>query len=491
MLEVFGEPCAALSCPTRNTQAAAAWPTKGDSMIKLGTLFWEMAVSNSEFLHDLAMADQAVEAFADGAEQDLNSAGVAFAKFGVAAMVTLSNAARKAVAFSKEAITLAAAAEETGSKFDTVFGPAARRVEEELTNFAMAAQRSKYDLKQMASSVQDTFVPLGFARDQAADLSEQLVKLAVDVGSFNNAHDLEVMAAFQSALVGNHEAVRRFGIVISEATMNQELFSMGIEGGIRKATELEKTQARLNLLMKGSSDAQGDAIRTAGSYTNAMRGLESVLQDVKTTIGEQLLPSVTPFLVTLKEFAVDVAPLVVTALETIIAAVEPAIQKLSELLNNFEDAMAAAADEAEQSIDRMGQASENGVEIQTGFVRNSVQTLNLFVDAVKMAFATVAEAFTGFAAGWGSFWELLGRGDVTGALEAMAAAMNEVGDELVRWLNTVANSGDEIVALDERNGHRHPGGYRPGRPGLHRFGRPDYAVLGGLRRAAPGMGRGQ
>ena len=75
----------------------------------------------------------------------------------------------------------------------------------------------------MASTVQDTFVPLGFARNEASDLSVQLTKLAVDVASFNNASDTETMRAFQSAIVGNHETVRRFGIVITEATLQQEL----------------------------------------------------------------------------------------------------------------------------------------------------------------------------------------------------------------------------------------------------------------------------
>ena len=71
----------------------------------------------------------------------------------------------------------------------------------------------------MASSVQDTFVPLGFARGEAAKLSVQLTKLAVDTASFNNAQDIPTMMAFQSALVGNHEAVRRFGIVITETEL--------------------------------------------------------------------------------------------------------------------------------------------------------------------------------------------------------------------------------------------------------------------------------
>ena len=116
-------------------------------------------------------------------------------------------------------INLASAAEEMRNKSATVFGAFAGDVTRQLNIFADATGRSTIELEGMAASVQDTFVPLGFARGEAANLSVQLTKLATDVASFQNAQDPEVMAAFQSALVGNHEAVRRFGIVRSWGAM--------------------------------------------------------------------------------------------------------------------------------------------------------------------------------------------------------------------------------------------------------------------------------
>ena len=52
------------------------------------------------------------------------------------------------------------------------------------------------------------------------------------------------MKAFQSALVGNHETVRRFGIVITEAELQAELFRMGITKSKDEITAAEKLQAR-------------------------------------------------------------------------------------------------------------------------------------------------------------------------------------------------------------------------------------------------------
>ena len=187
-------------------------------------------------------------------------------------------------------VQLASAAEEMRNKSATVFGAFAGDVTKELNTFADATGRSIIELEGMAASVQDTFVPLGFARGEAADLSVQLTKLATDVASFQNAQDPDVMQAFQSALVGNHEAVRRFGIVITEAPLQAELNRMGIRKNINEITNEEKVRARLNLLIAGSSDAIGDAEKTADSFENRQKGMNSALQDLAVGVLTPLLP---------------------------------------------------------------------------------------------------------------------------------------------------------------------------------------------------------
>lgn len=189
--------------------------------------------------------------------------------------------------------SLASHIEEMQAKSSVVFGRFAEGVRTELGKFADEANRSVFELEEMAASIQDTFVPMGFARGEAASLSIQLTKLATDVASFNNASDTETMAAFQSALVGNHETVRRFGVVITEATLQQELLRMGINKSAKEITNAEKVQARLNLLLAGTTDAQGDAIKTSGSFANEMKGLQGNLKALGIEIGQELLPTMT------------------------------------------------------------------------------------------------------------------------------------------------------------------------------------------------------
>ena len=195
---------------------------------------------------------------------------------GVVAGVVAIQVAR----FGQHMVKMASAVEEMQAKSSVVFGEFTGTVRAELEQFGDAVGRSTFELEGMASQVQDTFVPLGFARGDAAKLSVQLTKLAVDVASFNNATDVDTMRAFQSALVGNHETVRRFGIVITEAELQQELFRMGINKSKDEVTAQEKVQARLNLILAGTTDAHNDAARTADSFANRSKALGGALEEL-------------------------------------------------------------------------------------------------------------------------------------------------------------------------------------------------------------------
>lgn len=190
----------------------------------------------------------------------------------------------------KSFLGAASDAQEMESKFNAVFKGNAAEVKAWAEAYGNAVGRSTQSLQEMASSVQDTFVPMGFARDEAAQMSKQITALAVDVASFNNASDADAMRDFQSALVGNHETVRKYGIIITQAVLDQELLNMGVKDGVKNATEAEKVQARLNLILKGTTDAQGDAARTSSSYANQVKGLKGEFQELAVQMGEIFMP---------------------------------------------------------------------------------------------------------------------------------------------------------------------------------------------------------
>ena len=202
-------------------------------------------------------------------------------------------AGRQLLAFGKDAISAASDAEEAGAKFQQVFRDQADGVMANIEAMAAANRRSSYDLISYASTLQDTFVPLGFAREEAAALSTTITQLGIDIAAFSNKSDPEVIQNLTSAIVGNHEAVRSYGIVLTETVLKQELARMGALELTGAALEVAKAQARVNIIMRSSADAQGAAVREAGSYANTLKAWDAAVQDLKVSVGEGLLPMMT------------------------------------------------------------------------------------------------------------------------------------------------------------------------------------------------------
>ena len=192
-------------------------------------------------------------------------------------------------------------AEEIANKFNVVFGKQTDIVREWANALGASVGRAGSELEFMLSTLQDTFVPLGFSREAATQLSTSLTKLALDVASFNNKADADVIRDFQSALVGNHETVRKYGIVMTEASLQAEALSSGIIGVERELTQSEKVQARLNILWAGSKDAIGDLDRTQDSFANTLKRFNSEVLIARQELGEKLMPIARDLLVVMSE----------------------------------------------------------------------------------------------------------------------------------------------------------------------------------------------
>ncbi|MCP4213562.1 MAG: hypothetical protein GY765_02845 [bacterium] len=195
-----------------------------------------------------------------------------------------------------DVVNIASDARESSSKFLAVFkeeGPAAT---EWIDKFSDDVNRSDTAVQEWMSTFQDTFVPLGFARDEARELSQKLTRLTVDMSSFYNEAESEVLAGVQSALVGNHETMRKYSVIINQTALHQELLNMKVAGGIKNATEQQKVLARLNLIIAGTGDAQGDAARTALEWANQVRGFNAIFQKVKESVGDAIITELLPVL---------------------------------------------------------------------------------------------------------------------------------------------------------------------------------------------------
>lgn len=223
-------------------------------------------------------------------------------------------------ALTVESVKVAGAFVEMENQFNVVFGDAAPQARAELDAFAESIGRSGNKMVGYAASIQDTFVPLGLMRDQAAELSIATVQLATDISSFKNLDMDQTVDRITSALAGQHRAVQQLGIIINQTNLAQELSNMGVMGGVQAATEAEKAQARLNIMFAASSDAIGDAERTSGEWTNQLRGLEDAWYDIQLAIGQEVIPILEELLPEVKELLEDFGEMAVRTIPAVVDA---------------------------------------------------------------------------------------------------------------------------------------------------------------------------
>lgn len=181
--------------------------------------------------------------------------------------------------------------QETMSKFNTVFGDSAAAVKQWSDEFADSVGRSKQQIASFLAGSQDLFVPLGFDASTAQDMSKQITQLAIDLASFNNLADEDALRDLHAALTGSSEVMKKYGVIVNETAVKQELLNQGFDPSA--ATEQQKVMARLAIIMRGTTAAQGDAIRTSGSFANQMKRLKGTMHDAFVSIGTAILPIVT------------------------------------------------------------------------------------------------------------------------------------------------------------------------------------------------------
>lgn len=238
-----------------------------------------------------------IDADTKGIDKSLKATDSKLGKFGKA--VKAAFAAGAVIAFAKAAfevskklVLVASDAQETANKFDVVFDGVTRAADA-ADNLAESYGLSHEASQDLLSGTADLLQGFGVAKDESLDLSEQVQKLAVDLSSFsNNEGGAEAAShALTSAMLGEREAVKTLGIAITDA----ELKKFAEESGqvFNEMTKGEKAILTLNLAIKQSGNAIGDFARSQDSFANQMKIARANVDDLNSSLGEQLLPTAT------------------------------------------------------------------------------------------------------------------------------------------------------------------------------------------------------
>ena len=193
----------------------------------------------------------------------------------------------------KQSITAASNLQETVSKNRVIFGKSAESVEA----FAKTAASTFGQSQQQALDAAGTFAIFGKAAglgaEELVNFSTDFTVLASDMASFSNTSPEEAITAIGAALRGEAEPIRKYGVLLNDATLKQRASTLGIYEGTGALTAQQKILATQAEILAQTSDAQGDFERTSGGLANKTRTLNAEFSNVSASIGSVLLPITT------------------------------------------------------------------------------------------------------------------------------------------------------------------------------------------------------
>lgn len=321
--------------------------------------------------------------------------------------------------------------EEDLAKFGVVFGKESERVGAALDDIAERTKRASSEMVGFSSGFQDILVPLGLARSDAASLSVSLTELAIDLGSFNNRLDADVIQDFKSGLVGSSETLLKYGIVANEAAVKQKAFNLGLIEQGQELTNAQKILARYAIIVGDSADAIGDAERTSGSFANTIKGIQSAVKDLSVIFGDELKASVLEAIEALGgvEGVVGIIQVAFGAVTGVMKGAIAVVKRVGLAFNGLIDIL-GGADLASGLFAGRFKDGLNGL----------VGIVGIALDAVGDVLLTALEAF-GVAAFEGG--KLIGRGIADGISSAFKASFE---DSVLRDIVGLLPNGNLLVA---------------------------------------------
>lgn len=146
------------------------------------------------------------------------------------------------------------------------------------------------------ATIQSLGTSFGLTSDKAYVLSKNLTQLAYDEGSYWNKNVAETFTAMSSAISGEIEPIRRLGVDLSQARLQQELLALGFNKQVSSLSQADKAVLRYIAIMKQTANVQGNLAQTIQSPANQIKILKAQLDMLAKSVGSLLYPAMKSIL---------------------------------------------------------------------------------------------------------------------------------------------------------------------------------------------------
>lgn len=200
--------------------------------------------------------------------------------------------------------------EEALNLFMVTMGDNAQDAYKWVTKFSNALYLDPSSVMQYMGSFNSLTKGLGVGAENSYLMSRNLTQLTYDLASFKNLDFDTAFRKLQSAMSGEIEPLRNVGVALSQATLEQLAYSLGIEKSVKDMTEAEKAQLRYIQIMKSSTEWQTDMGRTLMTPANALRVIKQQFILLARAVGNVFIPilmAAIPYIMVITQALTSVA----------------------------------------------------------------------------------------------------------------------------------------------------------------------------------------
>lgn len=158
-------------------------------------------------------------------------------------------------------------------------------------------------IAQMTNSV-------GMMGEASIATSKAMTMLAGDMSSLTNMPLDTVMKNFSSGLSGAAMAVKKYGMDISVAALQETALGLGVKKNVSDMTQAEKEYLRVITMLQQSKVAWGDLAKTINSPANQFRMLKSNIKQCGLMLSRLFMPVIEKVLPWLNAMAMAVKDLI-------------------------------------------------------------------------------------------------------------------------------------------------------------------------------------
>lgn len=155
---------------------------------------------------------------------------------------------------------------------------------------------SELSVKQFAGRFQSLGMALDIPQGKMAKMSIKLTELTGDLASFYDVSQSDVAKSLQSVFTGTTAPMRRYGVDLTQATLNEWLMKNGIDANVKSMNQAQKAMVRYQYVLERTKMAQGDFARTSDTWHNTLTTVKESFKDLGKTVGTVAINAFKPLL---------------------------------------------------------------------------------------------------------------------------------------------------------------------------------------------------